>query len=269
VTRIEERTATLRSGLTLPYAEAGQPDSSVPVVLVHAYVETWRYFAPLLRALPSNVHVFAPTLRGHPSVVGDVSGFGIDDVMADVADFLDARGLTRVVLVGASSGGLLCQRLAVQRPERVVGLVLVSSPVALADKPGVLAMAEEIGALTDPVDRGFVERFVSDTSPSSMAREQVEALVDETLAIPARVWREAFRGLLEAAAVSLEELDAPTLLLAGGDDGIVGTDQQLLVSRIPQVELVEYAGIGHAPHLAHPDRVAADLVRFVQRLPSA
>ena len=49
---IEERTATLHSGVTLPYAETGMPGGSVPVVLVHAYVESWRYFEPVLRSVP-------------------------------------------------------------------------------------------------------------------------------------------------------------------------------------------------------------------------
>ena len=266
---VEERTATLRSGLTLPYAEVGDPGSSVPVVLVHAYVETWRYFEPVLRALPSSVHAFAPTLRGHPSVQGLVTGYQVSDLVSDVVDFLDAVGLPRVVLAGASSGGLVCQHVATSHPDRVAGLVLVSSPVSLGDKPGVLAMAEEIRALADPVDRHFVERFVRATSPDAMPDDVVTRLVDGSASIPATVWRQALDGLLDAAPAPLERVRTRTLLLSGSDDRIVGDDQQLLLDRIPGAELVTYDGVGHGPHLSHPGRVAADLVTFLQRRPSA
>jgi pimeloyl-ACP methyl ester carboxylesterase len=266
---MEELTASLRSGLTLPYVERGRRTGSPAVVLVHAYVETWRYFEPMLHALPPTVHAFAPTLRGHPSVQGGVAGYRVSDFALDVVDFLDAVELWNVVLVGASSGGLVCQHVAVRHPDLVAGLVLVSSPVTLGDKPGVLGMVDEIMALADPVDRGFVERFVRGTSPEVVPDDEVVRLVDESAAIPAVVWREGFRGLLEAPPADLEKLRAPTLLLSGSDDGIVGDDQQLLLGRIPSVQLVQYAGVGHAPHLAHPALVAADLVSFLQRLPSA
>lgn len=47
---IAVNTAALPSGLTLPYAETGEP-AGTPVVFVHAYVESWRYFEVLLRRL--------------------------------------------------------------------------------------------------------------------------------------------------------------------------------------------------------------------------
>lgn len=144
---IEERTATLRSGVRVPYAETGRRDASVSMVLVHAYVESWRYFAPVLRCLPASVHALAPTQRGHESVEGDPAGYRISDFASDIVEFLDAVGIARAVLVGASSGGLVSQVVAATHPSRVAGLVLISSPVALADKPGVRAMGEEILAL--------------------------------------------------------------------------------------------------------------------------
>jgi hypothetical protein len=45
---VRVRSATLPSGLHLPFAETGSP-SGVPVLLVHAFAESWRYFDPVLR----------------------------------------------------------------------------------------------------------------------------------------------------------------------------------------------------------------------------
>jgi len=237
------------------------------MVLVHAYVESWRYFEPVLRALPPSIHAFAPTQRGHQSVEGGLSSYRMSDFASDVVGFMDAVGTARAVLVGASSGGLISLMVATDRPQRVAGLILISSPVTLADKPGVVAMREEIMALSDPIDPRFVEQFVRGTSPSEMPEELVARLVDESLAIPAQVWRESFLGLLQAERpAALENICVPTLLLSGSSDLLVRGDQQVMLDRIPAAELVLYDGVGHCPHLAHPDLVAADLAAFVHGL---
>lgn len=260
---IDVRIATLRSGIALPYAETGEPDG-VPVILVHAYVESWRYFEPVLRLLPASIHAFAPTQRGHATVEGDVTSYRLSDFAADMVDFMYAVGIARAVLIGSSSGGLVSQVVATTHPERVAGLVLISSPVSLSDKPGVTAVREEIMALSDPIDPHFVEQFVRGTSPEGMPEDLVAALVDESLATPAPVWREAFQELVETdVPVALERIHVPTLLLSGSDDAFVQDDQQILLDRIPDAELVVYDGVGHGPHLTHPDRVAADLAAFV------
>lgn len=260
---IEEQRATLRNGVTMPYAETGGPGSSLPVILVHAYVETWRSFEPLLRALPPSIHALAPTQRGHPSVEGVLDSYRASDFAADLVGFMDTVGIDRAVLVGASSGGVICRMVATGHPRRVAALVLISSPVSLADKPGITAARKEIMGLLDPVDARFVEKFVRSTSPSGMSEECLAQLVSDGLATPARVWRESLVGLLHERPEALECIGAPTLLLAGGADSFVRDDQQTLLDRIPGAEIIVYEGVGHSPHLAHPDRVAADLTTFV------
>lgn len=261
---LSQRTAILSSGMALPYAETGGPGQLLPVIFVHAYVESWRYFEPLLRALPPSVHAFAPTQRGHQSVDSSPSGYRIRDLASDVVAFMDAVRTARAVLVGASSGGLVTQQVATSHPQRVAGLVLISSPVTLADKPGVAGMREQVMALSDPIDRYFVEQFVRSTSPDGMSAELTASLVDESLAVPAEVWKEAFQGLLEAERPqALEDLHVPTLLLFGADDAFVRDDQQVLLHRLPDVQSITYDGIGHSPHLARPDRVANDVTAFL------
>src|ERR1700712_2821577 len=263
VDAVEERTARLPSGIALPYAEPGSPGRSVPVVLVHAYVESWRYFEHVLRSLPESVHAFAPTQRGHRSVGGRVAGYRISDFATDIVAFLDVVGAARAVLVGASSGGLVSQAVTASHPERVAGLVLISSPVTLADKPGVTAMREDIMALSDPIDPQFVEQFVRATAPHEVPEEFVARLVDESLGVPAAVWRESFLGLLQVERPPpLEHIRVPTQLLSGSSDDLVREDQQVLLDRIPDVELIVYDGVGHGPHLARPRRAAAGLAAF-------
>ena len=97
--------AALRNGLELPYVERGHPDG-VRVVLLHAWLDSRRCFDELMAALPERIHVLAFDRRGH----------GVRDFADDVRAFMDAVGLPVAVLVGASSGGYVAQRVPSTTP---------------------------------------------------------------------------------------------------------------------------------------------------------
>lgn len=260
---VDVRTVVLPSGLRLPYAEVGRA-GGMPVVLVHAYVESWRSFEGVLNHLPVWMHGYAPTLRGHGDADKPLHGYLPEDFAADVVGFMDVLGLGRAALVGSSSGGLVAQLVASTHPDRVSALALITSPAYLGDKPGVAAIWEDVRALEDPLDRGFVDAFVRSTSPASVPAQVVRILVEESLKAPARVWRETLRGLIDAdARASLGQITAPTLLIAGRDDAFVSQDQQVLLEAIAGARLALYDGIGHGVHLAQPERVVSDLVAFL------
>lgn len=263
---ITVKTAILASGLTVPYAETGNPAATTRVVFVHAFVESWRYFEVVLGHLPASLHGYAPTQRGHGDADRPADGYLAEDFAADIVGFMDVVGIRRAVLVGSSSGGLISQLVASTYPARVSALVLISSPASLADKPGVAAMWEAVSVLEDPLDRGFVEEFVRSTSPESVPDEFVDTLIDESLKVPARVWRETLRGLIEAdVPANLDRIMAPTLLISGDGDAFVSSDQDVIVDGIPDARLVLYKGVGHGVHLGQPTRVVNDIVDFLAR----
>lgn len=260
---IRVKTAVLASGLTIPYAETGN-SAAQPVVFVHAYVESWRYFEEVLQHLPTSLRGYAPSQRGHGDADQPAHGYLPEDFAADIVGFMDVLGIKRAHLVGSSSGGLVCQLVASTHPDRVSALVLISSPASLADKPAVAAMWEEISALKDPLDRRFVEEFVRSTSPESVPGDVVNTLIDESLKVPAHVWKETLRGLIDTdVRENLERITAPTLLIAGDDDVFVSNDQRALLDAIPDARLVLYQGAGHTVHLAQPTRVVNEIVDFL------
>lgn len=257
------RTADLASGVKVPYVEAGN-SAGESVVFVHAYIESWRYFEEVLRLLPASIHGYAPTQRGHGDADKPAHGYLPEDFAADIVGFMDALTIDRAVLVGSSSGGIVSQIVASTHPARVSALVLISSPAFLGDKPAVAEMWQVISALHDPVDRGFVEEFVRDTSPEAVPDNFVDTLVAESLKVPAHVWKQTLRGLIDAdVRANLGGITAPTLLIAGDDDAFVRGDQQVLLDGIPVSRLDLYEGVGHGVHLARPERVVSDIVGFL------
>jgi pimeloyl-ACP methyl ester carboxylesterase len=79
----------------------------------------------LLRRLPG-MKVITPDLPGH----GKSSGAGrqsINDYACDIYDLIHALKLPRVILAGHSMGGAIAIQTAIIAPERVIGLIVVSS----------------------------------------------------------------------------------------------------------------------------------------------
>ena len=77
-----------------------------------------------MAALPERMHVLAFDRRGHGDASKPAAGYGVRDFADDVRAFMDAVGLPVAVFVGASSGGYVAQRVAVDDPGRTLALAL-------------------------------------------------------------------------------------------------------------------------------------------------
>jgi non-heme chloroperoxidase len=256
------QSVSLSTRVTLPYAEQGDA-SGVPVLLLHGYADSWRFFEPLLRNLPPSVHVYTPSLRGHGDADRPTDGYGLSDFSADVAAFMDAVGLEAAVIAGQSSGGYIAQRFAIDQPTRTLGLLLIGSPRDFRNKQDLWRTVSE---LTDPIDREFVRGFVGSTIAQTVPPSFVEMLIAESCKLPARVWQATLRGLLEAdVPIESGKITAPTLILWGDRDELCPRgEQESLAAAIPGSELVTCHGAGHSVACEQPAHTAAQLACFAR-----
>ena len=183
-------------------------------------------------ALPARLHprlrrdATGPWRRDRPA-----GGYRPRDFAADLAAFLDALHPGAAVIVGGSSGGFVARRFAIDHPELTLGLVLLGSPASLGDKPGVREMWEStVSKLTDPIDPGFVREFAKSTLAQPVPQAFLESMVQENLKVPARVWQETFKGLLDDDSFGeLDKIDAPTVIVWGDRDAFLPrADQERL-----------------------------------------
>jgi pimeloyl-ACP methyl ester carboxylesterase len=264
---------TLRPGavalpgdLVLPYVEHGDGDG-VPIAFLHAYADSWRSFEQVLSALPPWIRAIAVSQRGHGAATKPVGGYAVDDFVDDVVSFLTALTLDRAVLVASSSAGFTARQLAVAHPELVSGVVLIGAPWSLRERAPSLAFVETVATLEDPVSPDFVRDFVAGTSSERVPRVFLEAMVVESLEVPAHVWKLTLDGLLAASPVGAGAIDAPTLVIWGDRDELVPRDdQERLLAESRRSRLLVYEGAGHIPHWETPERVAADIAVFAAGL---
>lgn len=257
--------------LTLSYLDQGNGPGPT-IVLLPGLTDSWRSCERVLPFLPASFRVVALSLRGHGDSDKPDSGYRAADFAGDVRALLDHLGISSVVAVGHSSAGLVAQRLAIDDPARTIGLVLESSFATLRGREDVREMvATTIAPLQDPIDPAVVSRFHHGTVLQPVPEAFLSAMVQESLKVPARVWREAFNGLLlEDHTPELAAIRTPTLLIWGDGDSIIdGQQTHALQAAIAGSRLVTYAGVGHTPHWEDPARFATDLIAFVSSLHSS
>ena len=262
------RSIALPSGVRLSYVEQGNP-SGIPVLFLHGVTDSWHSFEPVLPHLPSSLHAFALTQRGHGDADRPTAGYRTRDFAADVAAFVNAVGLGPTAIVGHSMGATNAQRFAIDHPQRLLGLVLVGAFASYHGNPTVMEFWESaVSQLSDPIDPAFVRGFQESTLARPVSPAFLETIVQESLKLPARVWRAVFEGFLEDDAVDeLEKIRSPTLIVWGSRDALAPRrDQDVFLTAIAGSRLLAYESAGHAVHWEEPERFATDLLTFVRGL---
>ncbi|HJQ60978.1 MAG TPA: alpha/beta hydrolase [Vineibacter sp.] len=255
----------LSDGLNLCYAESGNPDG-LPLVLLHGFTDSWRSFEPLLASLPCRFRAIALSQRGHGDSGKPEGRYDTARFAADLAEVMDRLGIDRAAIVGHSMGSLVAQRFAFTYPQRTLALVLVSAFATLrGSEPGEALWRDAVASLADPVDPALARDFQLSCIAMPVPSAFFEMVVGESLKLPARVWRLTLRALLdEDFSDQVSRIAAPTLVLWGDRDAFsTRAEQARLATTIPDASLVEYPGVGHAPHWEQPQRTAADIAAFV------
>lgn len=269
--RFEFATTRLATGLRVHYAEQGDREGEA-IVFLHAYADSWFSYARVLPLLSPEFHALVPDQRGHGDSDKPQCCYTVDDFAADVDAFIEEAGIDRATLVGDSSGGLIAQRVALEYPHRVGGLVLIGSPTTLVGNEFVRAAREEILALEDPISPEYVRGFVLGTFHDPVPQGFLEGAVAQSLKVPARVWRAYYEDILLAVddTFRLGEIRAPTLILWGEQDSLLPREEQeCRAAAIPTATLKVYPETGHLAHWVRPEWVARDLEAFMKATAAA
>jgi pimeloyl-ACP methyl ester carboxylesterase len=126
--------------------------SGEPLLLLHGGLGSIDMFAPVMPAFAEKREVIAVDLQGHGrSTLGD-RPISLIDMGDDMAVILKQLGYGQVDVLGYSLGGGVAFRLAVQHPDAVRRLVLVSTPYAQEGFfPEMLPQQAQVGAAMAPM----------------------------------------------------------------------------------------------------------------------
>jgi pimeloyl-ACP methyl ester carboxylesterase len=215
-------------------SSSSSSSSPSAIVLLHGLTATRRYVVMGSRVLQrAGVRAISYDARGHghSAPAPDHGAYGYERLTGDLLAVLDALGIERAVLAGASMGAHTIVRFALCHPERVAALGLITpayDPAADTTGPNAFAGWD---ALAQGLREGGVEGFLAayDFSPVPGAwRATVETVVRQRLS--AHDHPEAVADALEVVPRSrpferIEELatiEAPTLVVASRDEADPG-----------------------------------------------
>lgn len=173
-------------GIRVRFARRGSgPDK---VLLLHGFGGDLNNWLFNLDALAASSTVLAIDLPGHGQSDARLPGASLQDLARFVVHFMDAQGISRAHLVGHSMGGAIAAQIALDAPERVSSLSLVS-PAGFGDE----------------INEGYTTGFVQATS-----RRDLKPVVEQLFADPALVTRQMLDDLLR-----YKRLDGVPEALAG------------------------------------------------------
>ena len=132
------------NGVNYYYEIHGQGE---PLLLLHGGMGSIEMFEPDLPALAAKRQVIAVDLQGHGRTPLGNRKIDCKDIGDDLAKVLSALGYQQVDVLGYSFGGAIALRLAIQHPDKVRRLVLVSAGFAQDGfYPELLPMQAAVGA---------------------------------------------------------------------------------------------------------------------------
>jgi pimeloyl-ACP methyl ester carboxylesterase len=184
--------------------------------------------------------------------------YTLDDMAADAVGLLDALGVERAHVAGASMGGMIAQLVAINHPERVKSLISIMSTTGRRDLPpgdretlSVLFRPPKSASRDDLIDASIlVQKALS--SPGFPVGEAETRLIaerrtDRAPFDPAGLARQS-AALIAAPPrdVQLRQVCCPALVLHGADDLVIpAAAAKDTAESIPGAELIIVPGMGH------------------------
>lgn len=262
--------------------------AALPVVLCNGIACDDGYWSDLVPLLAGERRTVRWCYRGHGASgsPADPAAVDVGTVVDDLAAVLDAARLPAAVLVGHSYGVQVVLEAARRLPGRVLGVVAVAGS---AGHP----LPASIAALTLPLIGGLVARSPELTRSlwhgvwgGDRAYWMVRAVGGTSRSAPREVLRDycrhvdgldlpAFAQMIAAmqahdASDVLDVLDVPLLAVAGDADGVTPlATMRALALRAADGELVVLPGASHTLPAEQPERLAAELLAFLERLDTA
>ncbi|MHA1247063.1 MAG: alpha/beta fold hydrolase [Candidatus Thorarchaeota archaeon] len=241
--------------MSVHFEEAGRGNSP-SLVMVHGAGGSSATWFMQLRGLARSFHIVAIDLNGH----GRTPDRNPDDVTAsyleDIASVVE--GLHEPVLAGHSMGGALAQLYALERPDRISGLILISTGARLR-------VAQFIFDLLDNDFDGYVEAVGKYMFAEGASRELISASKAEVRKCPPDIIRRDFVVCNEFDIMDqVKNIRVPTLVIVGSEDVMTPVKYAAyLDGQIPASSLKIIDGAGHSVMLERPQEVNEAMIEWI------
>jgi pimeloyl-ACP methyl ester carboxylesterase len=264
----------------IAYTEWGRPGDAPPIVCVHGLSRNGRDFDYLAAALQQERRVACPDLagRGRSDWLTDKQQYSFATYCADLTALLARLGGESFDWVGTSLGGLIGMILAAQ-PQSPIRRLVVNDAGPFIPKAATERILAYVGTAPKFASLADAEQYVRKVMApyGELADEHWAHLTRHSMRqTPSGDYTPAYDpdivAPMKAAPrqdLSLwpawEQIRCPVLVLRGAQSDVLLPDTLAEMQRRgPQIEVVEFEGVGHAPPLMHVAQIDA-VRRFLSR----
>jgi pimeloyl-ACP methyl ester carboxylesterase len=256
------------NGWSYAYTDEG---SGPPIVLLHGLEMDSTLFDNQVQALRDSYRVLTIDAPGHggsaPVPVG-IDFYRYADMVAAIADEL---GVGEAVWGGQSMGGFTILRLALRKPERVKGLILIDTQ-AHSEDPDKLAQYEAF--LTVSLDSGVSEDLANILmlvffSQTYANKPESDVWRKKLLAVDVPGAHAMIRAVFDRDDVHgrLNEIAAPAVVIHGEEDMAIELERgEELARDLPDATFVPIPDAGHASCWEQPESATKAIEEFLSRI---
>ena len=261
-------------GTVIAYDVFGRRDGD-PVLLIQGLGTDSRGWALQRMAFGRRYRCFAPDNRGVGRSGKPPGPYDLSQMAGDMIAVLDAEGVDRAHVIGASMGGVMAQIIAVLHPERVRSLVLACT--SCRHHPWRRELFQE---WADAVAAGGTNALGTEglqwlVGPRLRKRfgTWLNLLARILLQQPSESFVAQVHAILDASddlRFQLAEVTAPTLAITGSQDSLTPIgDAEELAEMIPHARLVELRGAAHGLMVEAPNGFNSAVLDFLDETTDA
>lgn len=240
------------------YYEIHGEDGS-PLMLIQGFgASKIDWFPPYVEKMAAKHRVVIFDNRGVGQTDKPTNPYAMPQFAADTVGLLDALAIEKTHVFGVSMGGMIAQHVALEYPERVLGLVLGCTAAGGPGNPNLISPSDEVFAVLTKPPSGDRAQDSRDLWPILYTPTYIEAnrgLLENRLQVKLAYPETPPYALeLQMGAITqthdtfarLGEIRSPTLVQTGLDDVLIPPqNSRILAERIPNVRLIEYFEAAH------------------------
>jgi len=256
-------------GFRVAYLEGGFGD---PLVLLHGSGEDKDNWTQVSKYLTKHYRVIVPDLPGFgESDKPTERCYAAQEQAENVKAFTRALGLKSVHIGGHSLGGKISAIYAAQNPSEVKSLWLLAPAGVYSSQPSEMQQLVNQG-FRIPISGRTLKVFdqllaMVMTNPPYIPRPVKEVLLERAILdyeLHNKIYQEIYQEAFALEGIA-DDVTMPTRIVWGDRDRILHySGAEILDNLLPESSVLILEGIGHAPMIEEPRRVAEDYTAFIQ-----
>jgi pimeloyl-ACP methyl ester carboxylesterase len=240
------------------------------LVFVHGWACNRKFWRVQQEAFSGKYRVLMLDLPGHGQSGKPELQYDLDLFAGAVQAVMDTNKVEKAVIIGHSMGFAVARQLALNAPERVVGLV--SADGVIDRVPEDPAERAEWDATWDFFVKGFEgedylefnRNFLEEMFVESTSDELKAFIIEEMGRTPQHVMAGAMRELAQHKNWHLRPVEVPTLGIYVESQWLPADNEAFMQSLFPNLTYEKWQETGHFLQLERPEKFNASLAAFLE-----